>query len=879
MGKQQSKRDKRLARTRSSGQTGPHGGMSSPNPATLLGERLRQWWPKPWFAPALFALVALVYFWEFPLSDKVIHGEDTGTDFHKGKAPVVEKLKALEPAAWDQRMGGYPISEEIRHNFYPTYLIEIFTTKQRALGWRYLLAVFGAGWGMFLYLRQLGLGRPAALWAGLAYLSAPMFLTFPFAGQHAKMTVIALFPFLCFALERGMAGGRQALGWWVLMALCIALGVFSPHLQMLQYALLGLGLFFLFRLAMLAREGLSRPQLAQRVGLFAVAAALGLGLGAEGLFPAYLHVKTQSKRAAIQDESGKSEKDQLAHAQSWSLHPEEMASLVVPEFAGFYAPGTGANHYWGRNYAKMNSEHFGSLVVLLALVAVPMWRRRPLVLFLSGLFLLVAAFTLGGHTPVHWLVYHLMPGGKVLRTVGMAAFLFAFPAVVLAALALQRILEEAAPQERAVLARRILTVGGALSALCLLTALAPAAVLKGWASVFWPDLPDGNRQQMLASADWIGRGALVVALVCAAGTGLLYLRLRERLGVGLAVAGLAALALVDTWRIDRLFLRYEDPAHWTDYRHTNPQTVQFLERQPGKFRVYPLPGYGILSDPRFHLHGVDVVSAFNNYTLRRYDRLLQELRGVEQVFTAKFRGQQVPYTDQQLLGAIQPLLNLVNARYVVLPNVPQGQLSVPGFPEAFAREGVRLYRNPQALPWFQLVPGAQVMEGETAILETLRAGRVDLTGTAILEEPCPIPLPGPGADRSGDALEMEAYDYHEGVIRVRVRAGGARLLVISDNYHPHWSATIDGRAAPLVRANYVWKAVPVPAGEHVVELTYHSAPVALARTASAACALLVLGWAVTAIWQRRRSAGETGQPGAADTGAGAGAEPEDAPGE
>jgi hypothetical protein len=807
-----------------------------------------RWLTRAWFAPTLFACIALLYFWEFPLSDKVIYGRDVGADFHKGKAPVLEKLKDLEPSAWDPRMGGYPISEEIRHKFFPTYLIELFTTKQRAIGWRYLLAVFGAGWGMFLYLRQIGVGRPAAVWGGLAFLSAPTFLTFPFAGQYAKMTVIALFPFLCLSLERGMDGGRRASGWWVLMAVLIALGVFSPHLQMLQYALLGIGMYFIYKVVVLYRQGMARADLLQRIGLFALVAVLGLGLGAEGAFPAYLHVKTQSKRAAIQDEMGRSEAEQLVHARSWSLHPEEMASLVIPEFGGFDDPTNDQHHYWGRNPMKLNSEYFGILALLMGIVALPWARRRPLILFLALLFAVVAAFTLGGHTPVHWLAYHLIPGGKVLRAIGQAAFLFAFPAVVLAAITLQGVLE-GAPGERQELSRRVLLVGGVLTGIALVTALAPATVLEAWTAILWSDIPESNRRIMLASASWLGRGAFLVACVAGAGTALLTLRLKKRLGVAPVVLGLVALTLIDTWRIDRLFLRYENPARWTDFRRANPRTVEFLRRQPGKFRLFPLPSYGFLSDHRFHLNGADIVSAFNNYTLRRYDRLLQELRPVEQLYQAKFGGRQVPHDDDQMLGAIQPLLNLVNARYIVTPRPVE--LKAEGFPEVFAAEGVRLYENPGALPWFQLIAHAVVMEDERQILQTLRDGQVDLATTVILEQVPPLSLPGLGADRSHDSVSPRKYDYHHGIIRVSSRAAGPRMLVVSDNYHPNWQATVDGNPVDIVRANYVWRAVPIPPGDHEVEFTYHSAPVAWARTVSGGCLLMLLAWGGCALWRRR----------------------------
>lgn len=823
--------------------TAPREAPPRPAWAGFLGPLLE----RPWFAPALFALVAMAYFWPVPFSGDVIYGQDVGTDFHKGTASVVEKLRDLVPSAWDPRMGGYPISDEIRHKYFPTYLIELFTTHQRAIGWRYLLAVFGAGWGMSLYLRQLGVSRAVALWGGLAFLSAPTFLTFTYAGQYAKMTVIALFPFLCLCLERGMDGGRRALGWWVLMAVLIALGVFSPHLQMLQYALLGIGLYFVYKVVALRRAGATAATLAGRAGLFAAATALGLGLAAEGVLPAYLHVKTESKRAAIQDEAGRSAQEQLALAQSWSLHPEEIASLVVPEFVGFHDPRNQQNHYWGRNPMKLNSEYFGILVLLLALLAAARARRDPLVLFLCLLFAVAVAYTLGPHTPVHGLAYHFLPGAKVLRAIGMAAFLFAFPAVVLAALGLHRLLD-GEPEARAQAAQRLLVLGGSLTAVALLIAVAPGAAVSGWALVLWPDIPAQQQQAMAASAPWVARGALLVALVVAAGTALLTLAARGRLGAVPLVLGLAALTVADTWRIDRLFLHLEDPARWPDYRHTNPRTIDFLAQQPGKFRLFPVPDYGFLSEPRYHLHGADVVTAFNNYTLRRYDRLLGQFQ--EQLYRAsQGLGPEGP-SDEQLLAAIHPLLDLVNARYLVTK--AQVQLRAEAYPEAFSGEGVRLYENPTALPWFRLVSAVEVLDGERAVLAAVRDGAVDLATTAILEQPAPLALPGAQADRTGDRVIPEVYDYREGRVRVRVQATGPRLLVVSDNYHPHWRAAVDGQSAPVLRADYVWKAVPVPGGDHLVELTYHSAPVAIARAISAACALAVLAY-LAMRWRRRPS--------------------------
>lgn len=81
-----------------------------------------------------------------------------------------------------------------------------------------------------------------------------------------------------------------------------------------------------------------------------------------------------------------------------------------------------------------------------------------------------------------------------------------------------------------------------------------------WVSLLYPDILAAKRQVLENSYPWLARGAGYVMLVAAAGTGLLYLRLRRRVSTELMIAGLVLLTVVDTWRIDRVFLKYVDTA-------------------------------------------------------------------------------------------------------------------------------------------------------------------------------------------------------------------------------------------------------------------------------------------------------------------------------
>lgn len=53
-----------------------------------------------------------------------------------------------------------------------------------------------------------------------------------------------------------------------------------------------------------------------------------------------------------------------------------------------------------------------------------------------------------------------------------------------------------------------------------------------------------------------------------------------------------------------------------------------------------------------------------------------------------------------------------------------------------------------------------------------------------------------------------------------VDGGQDTLLLIRNPYDPYWRATIDGEEVPLLRANFLFQAVPLNPGRHVVSLRY-----------------------------------------------------------
>ena len=69
--------------------------------------------------------------------------------------------------------------------------------------------------------------------------------------------------------------------------------------------------------------------------------------------------------------------------------------------------------------------------------------------------------------------------------------------------------------------------------------------------------------------------------------------------------------------------------------------------------------------------------------------------------------------------------------------------------------------------------------------------------------------------------------------------GGAGFLVLTDVWFPGWTCTVDGRPAPIYRANFLFRAVELPPGPHVVEFVFAPASYAWGKTVS--------GWAVVVV--------------------------------
>jgi len=137
---------------------------------------------------------------------------------------------------------------------------------------------------------------------------------------------------------------------------------------------------------------------------------------------------------------------------------------------------------------------------------------------------------------------------------------------------------------------------------------------------------------------------------------------------------------------------------------------------------------------------------------------------------------------------------------------------------------------------------------DSAALARLDASGFDPARTALVPLGPSIPLGHPPDGQTG---QVEIIRRAAGSLSLNVAAPADGLLVLSEVYYPGWQAVVDGQATPIVRADYTLRGVPVPAGEHRVEVFYRPVTLVWGAVISGGTlgALVVVGlW----VWLRRR---------------------------
>jgi uncharacterized membrane protein YfhO len=289
---------------------------------------------------------------------------------------------------------------------------------------------------------------------------------------------------------------------------------------------------------------------------------------------------------------------------------------------------------------------------------------------------------------------------------------------------------------------------------------------------------------------------------------------------------LLALCLVDMWSVNKRYL-YDDLFEFKinsndDYFRQLGSRIQptvadeaILQDKSLDYRVLNFSTNTFNENNTSYFH--KSIGGYHAAKLRRYQEMIEHHIAPEMTaFATELRATQGDVT--KLNGGVTPVLNMLNTKYFIFG------------PESYI-ENPHAYGN----AWF--VNKVQYVQNANEEIDALNA--VSPRTTAIVDKKFETVIKNAGTPDSTDVIRLDKYLPNALKYTVESKRGG--VVVFSEIYYPGWVSTIDGQPVEHGRADYILRAMNVPAGKHTIEFRFDPQSLHVTDNISyAALALLAL---------------------------------------
>ncbi len=542
----------------------------------------------------------------------------------------------------------------------------------------------------------------------------------------------------------------------VVAGVLLGIAFLAGHIQLFLFIIIAL---MLLAIGMMIENRIRLADSVHYIGGLVIVALVSFGIAAPVLLPS-IEMTQNTVRATYVYEQ----------AAQFSLPPAELIGMLVP---GFF--GRGPQNAWGP-WSRVEVGYIGILPLVLAFLALIL-RRDSATKFFGALALIGLALALGGYAILHGWLYQLAPGFGQLRAPARFIVLMDFALATLAAFgfdALIRSLPDAIENTFRRIARVLPWV---FLLIAVPTAAAAYSILilgQGQDAVLFTRIANA----MNALAFFLLLLALSIGLIIARATRFFQPMLWSTLAVALIFFDLFSLgAYVDA--------STDDPSRAFEH----PDAIAFFKSDGNFYRIDAREtGVDNLWQPDTSmLYGLFDVNGDNPLVLADFDRYWKSLD-----------------------SRSSPLYDLLNTKYLIVrKNAPVDQNK---FRLAFDGEpGLNIFENTRVLPRAFIVANTRIVDHAHA-LDAMRAPDFDPTQTVVLES---------GNALTGSARgDAKIVGYGPNEILLDVNTSDAGVLVLSEIFYPGWRAWVDDREVEVLRANYLFRAIPVPAGAHRVRLLY-----------------------------------------------------------
>lgn len=816
-----------------------------------------------------FIVISFIYFFPAITEDRILFQHDTVAGAGAGQEAKEYYERTGERTRWTNALfGGMPtyqmspsydstepltFVQKVYHLFLPNY---VWLTFIMMLGFYILLRAFGIP----AWLAGLG----GIIWGFSSY-----FFILIAAGHIWKFITLAYIPPTIAGIV--LAYRKKYLLGGIITALFMAMQILSNHVQMTYYFLFVI-LFMVGAFFEDAWRKKELPQFFKATGVLIVAGLIGVSINLSNLYHTYEYSKETMRgkselkyegAAAKQTSSGLN-RDYITQ---WSYGIGETFSLLVPNVKGGASVPLSrsekamekANPMYSSLYSQL-TQYFGDQPMTSGPVYVGAF---VLMLFILGCFIVKG--------PMKWALLRatifsiLLSWGKnfmgltdffidyipmynKFRAVSSILVIAEFTIPLLAILTLKEILTK--PELLKEKLKYIYISFGLTGGLALLFAIAPR--------LFFPTYIPGNEMAALQNALPADQLSPIIAnleemrvhlftsdawrsfFIVTIGTLLLLAYNAKKLKATWTVAAIALLCLGDMWSVNKRYLYDEQfiPKSEQTATFRKTQTDELILQDPSlDYRVLNFAGNTFEENNTSYWH--KSVGGYHAAKLRRYQEMIdhhiaKEMQAAyQEVATA---GGQMDSVN----AAKFPVLNMLNTKYFIFPAGQQGQTVPIENPYTFGNA------------WF--IDKIQYVNNANEEIDAI--GQVDLQQTAIVDSKFKEALKGvnEGYKDSLSTIRLTSYEPNQLVYETSSPQDG--IVVFSEIYYPGWTATIDGKPADIARADYILRAMNVPAGKHTIEMRFDPQSLHITEgIAYGAMALLLVG-VIILIWIYRKKYSE-----------------------
>ncbi|MDO4461443.1 MAG: YfhO family protein [Bacteroidia bacterium] len=515
------------------------------------------------------------------------------------------------------------------------------------------------------------------------------------------------------------------------------------------------------------------------------------------------------------------------YALDWSYGIHETPTLLIPNIVGGASELIGYDNkavqamppqirdavaqqmpkYWGGRSFTSGPVYAGAIICFLFFLGAFYYEGKHKWWLIAATILSIFLAWGKNFMPFTDLMFYYFPMYNKFRTVEMALVIASMTIPLLGFLGLKELFEN--PERIRYEVGKFFGAMGLTAGFALIIALAPTlfydflsdqeyamfAQLKagdnGQAYAMFEQGVIDARLELTRSDAW--RSVLFIFL----GSSALWFFSVGKINAKIALSTLGILILFDLWSIDKRYLAEDDftPASIgkTEFPISKADKLILADRTPHRVVSLYRDPFNEVSTSYYH-HSI---GGYHGAKLRRYQDVIDRyIRHEWNAIRQALQSQDIASLEQSL--RLSPAMNMLNTKYLIYNPDAEPIL------------------NPHALGAAWFVSEVSKADSPDEAIDAL--GEIDLAKVAVIEHTDIKSL-----ETSADSTAtISRSSYRPNEITYSTSSSTPQVAVFSEIYYPAgWKAFIDDKEVEILQADYILRALQVPAGTHEIKFTFY----------------------------------------------------------